>query len=34
MVKGPKTAPEAPSDPEDVGRTNHEIKFPPAPVKM
>lgn len=34
MVKRPKTAPDAPSDTEDVGRTNHEIKFAPAPVKM
>lgn len=34
IAKSPKTAPEAPTDTAALGRTNHETRFAPAPVKM
>lgn len=34
IAKRPKTAPEDPRETADRGRTNHETKFAPTPVKM
>ena len=34
IVNNPKTAPEAPTETAFLGRTNHETRFAPTPVRM
>lgn len=34
IAKSPNTAPEAPTDTAALGRTNHDTRFAPAPVRM